>query len=193
MRGTCPKPVGTPACSPGVEGRPPWLRECAYRRDRYQVGLPLLRQALGHLEATLERAAPGARGTVAYLAFRTRLYIGHLETVGHLLGAHLAYDEAFRAKQQGDGARFSRLLDGFEKGYGQGLALARRTTAALAEGSGNETDRYLLFRYSVLWLRPLEAFAAFVGNVCRFHRGEPYWDRVDWSAIEIARLPYENV
>jgi hypothetical protein len=182
-----------PDWDPGREELPPWLRECRYRRERYRIGLPLLGQALEHLATACDRATPGARATVEYLSFRTGLYVAHLETILHLLDAHLAYDEAFRARYRADDTDFTRLLAAFEQHYRDALALARRTTSALADGSRTETDRYLLFRYSVLWLRPLEAFAAFVGNVVRFHQGQPYWDPVDWSATEIARLPFENV
>lgn len=173
--------------------RPAWLRESAYRRDRYGAGLGLLRRGLERLTAARPMTAPGAAAALEYLTFRTRLYIGHLETIRLLLGSYLAYDEAFRARHRGDQDAFHRLLADFGTRYSQALGLARETTAALATGSTSGTDRYLLFRYGVLWLRPLEAFAAFVSNVVRFHRGEPYWEKVDWSATEIARLPFENV
>lgn len=182
-----------PAWRSSDEELPAWLRESVYRRDRYGIGLVLLRQALAHLKAARGLTASGSRGALEYLIFRTRLYVDHLETVRFLLGSYLAYDEAFRARHRRDWEAFGRLLVEFGTQYGKALALARATTRQLAEGGGCGTDRYLLFRYSVLWLRPMEAFAAFVRNVTAFHRGEPYWERVDWTATEIARLPFENV
>ena len=173
--------------------RPAWLRESAYRRERYAHGLVLLRQADEQLRVAQGPCAAGARPRLEYLRFRTGLYVDHLETIRLLLASYLAYDTAFRSRRGGDQAAFAAQLGEFGDQFAAALRLARATTAALAAGSRSATDRYLLFRYSVLWLRPLEAFAVFVGNVLAFHRGAPYWSRVDWAATEIARLPYENV
>jgi hypothetical protein len=172
---------------------PAWLRESAYRRERYAQGLVLLRQAHEQLEVARRQCAAGAAPRLAYLAFRTGLYIDHLETIRLLLASYLAYDAAFRLRRGGDEEAFADRLRAFADDFAAALRLARATTRALAAGSGSATDRYLLFRYSVLWLRPLEAFAVFVGNITAFHRGAPYWAHVDWAATEIARLPYENV
>lgn len=172
---------------------PAWLRESAYRQQRYTEGLPRLEEALALMEAARAWTAPGALPELAYLIRRTHLYLAHLQTILHLLGANLAYDRAFRARAAGEGSTFAAELGRFAAGHRAALDLARRTTSELAAGAHCGTDRYLLFRYSVLWLRPLEAFAAFVRNVVGFHRGQPYWEAVDWPALGLQRLPYENV
>lgn len=172
---------------------PAWLRESEYRRQRYTAGLPRLEEALALMATARPLAAPGALAELDYLIRRTRLYLAHLKTILCLLDANLAYDRAFRHRAEGHAADFESELARFAAGHGAALDLARRTTADLAAGAHCGTDKYLLFRYSVLWLRPLEAFAAFVRNLVHFHRGEPYWEPVDWPALSVQRLPYENV
>jgi hypothetical protein len=172
---------------------PAWLRESAYRQQRYSEGLPRLEEALSLLEVARPLTAPGALAELDYLIRRTRLYLAHLQTILCLLDANLAYDRAFRARTGGQSAPFAAELERFAAGHRAALELARRTTGELAAGARCGTDQYLLFRYSVLWLRPLEAFASFVRNVVHFHRGLPYWEPVDWPALGLQRLPYENV
>ena len=127
-----------------------------------------------------------------YLIRRTRLYLAHLHTILCLLNANLAYDRAFRARAAGQAAAFTQDLEQFADGHAAALDRARRTTAELAAGANCGTDQYLLFRYSVLWLRPLEAFAALVRNMANFHRRQPYWEPVDWPALSLERLPFET-
>ena len=69
---------------------PAWLRESAYRRQRYAAGLPLLKEALARMEEAHPLTAPGALAELDYLIRRTRLYLAHLQTILCLLDANLA-------------------------------------------------------------------------------------------------------
>ena len=41
---------------------------------------------------------PGARHELDYMIYKTRTFIGHLESITEMLAGYLAYDAAFRAQ-----------------------------------------------------------------------------------------------
>jgi hypothetical protein len=170
------------------EGASPWIESCSYRRDRFAEGIVQLKQGLGYLEQARGEVSAGARGELAYVVYKTRSYASHLETIRSLLGFYLAYDQAFRAKLRGDTKRLMQELDASEFHYAQARDLARETTRMVAENSADPTEDYILFRYNVRFLNPIDEFGKFVRNLVNYHHGLPYWERVDWEIIAPTRF-----
>jgi hypothetical protein len=58
---------------------------------------------------------------------------------------------------------------------------ARRVAEKEAEFIDHPADLALLFVINSEILTATEEFAKFIGNVVRFHHGEPYWEEVRWD------------
>jgi hypothetical protein len=165
----------------------PWIQDCIYRRERFGQGLELLRQGLAYLEQGRANVLPGARRELEYVIFKTRSYISHLETVRALLAFHIAFDQAFRAKLGFDDKRMLDRFEAAEFDYAQAVDLARATARMVADNADDPTEEYILFRYNVRYLNPIQEFQKFVKNVVNYHHGQPYWELVDWYTIAPVR------
>ena len=67
--------------------------------------------------------------------------------------------------------------------FGRAVEMARTTTRVIDDCIDDPTERQILFRYNVRFLRPIMEFRKFIGNVANYYRGRPYWEKVNWSII----------
>ena len=161
----------------------PWMSDCTYRRNRYAEGIVMLLEALDYLRDATPKVLPGARHELEYLIYKIESYVSHVETIRAMLAAYIAYDEAFRAKQRGDTRRMLEEFDACEFHFIQAGNLARATAQQVAENVDHPNEAYVLFRYNVRFILPIEEFNKFIRNVVNFHHGQPYWEPVNWGVI----------
>ena len=163
----------------------PWIEECRYRRQRFARGVQNLERALVHLRQARESVSAGAQSELEYVMFKTANYTSHLQTIHALLGGFIAYDGAFRAQKRGDEKTMQNQFSECEFLFSQARYLARKTARQLANSKFVEdpTEEYILFRYNVRFVRPLEEFSKFIRNMANFHHGQPYWEEVNREVI----------
>ena len=103
-------------------------------------------------------------------------YISHLQTIRAFLGGFIAYDAAFRAKQKKDEKQMLDQFDMCEFLFSETRDQVLKTVKQLAASAFVEdpTEKYLLFRYNVRFVLPIEQFGKFIKNVVNFHHGQPW-------------------
>jgi hypothetical protein len=161
----------------------PWISECHYRSNRFEEGLHLLAKATRLFRQSREAVFRGSRAELEYLIYKSESYTSHMETVRALLSFYIAYDRTFRARNSGDEKGMLAALDDAEADYSRARQLAAQTTRMVASNADDPTEWYILFRYNVRFLQPIEEFALFVRNIANFHNGRPYWQPVNWYRI----------
>ncbi len=180
-----------PAAGNSFDGVAPWLwRLGPWAHRSMQPG-----KSLSPSEESLRRrlssgqVSPGAQHELEYLIFKTETYISHLQTIRAFLGGFIAYDAAFRAKQKKDEKQMLDQFDMCEFLFSETRDQVLKTVKQLAASAFVEdpTEKYLLFRYNVRFVLPIEQFGKFIKNVVNFHHGQPYWERVDWGLIAPCR------
>ncbi|MCI0621816.1 MAG: hypothetical protein L0387_09120, partial [Acidobacteria bacterium] len=163
----------------------PYIEECAYRSDRMRQAIGNLGRALALLEQSRAQVLPGAREELEYLVFKTETYILHLRMTAAMLDSFISYDEAFRAKGRGDEQGMLGGLERSEFLFTQARRLAQETAGQIAKRTTDPTELYILFRYNVRFILPLEEFSKFLRNVVNFHHGQPYWEKVNWDIVAL--------
>ena len=63
------------------------------------------------------------------------------------------------------------------------VSRAKPPTEFVRREADDPTEEYILFRYNVRYLNPIEEFQKFVKNVVNYHHGQPYWEPVNWYTI----------
>jgi hypothetical protein len=160
-----------------------WVQAHRYKLDLFAGALTLLRRAEAEMDSERNTILPGALDEFDYLIRKTRNFAKHLEAVRYLLAGYLAYDEAFRLKQAGNSVDFRNALVEAEVQFQQARRRAEEAAAELVRLANDPSEKYILFRYNVRFLRPIEEFCRFVRNIVTFHHGGPYWDHVNWDVI----------
>ena len=155
------------------------------RGRRRDESVERLNKGLAYLREARPRVLPGAREELHYLIFKTESYISHLEAIRFLLAGFIAYDRAFWAKLN---RREKEMVDQFNRCqffFSRARDQAQETAAQISNSRFVEdpTEKYILFRYNVRFLLPLEEFSKFIKNVVNFHHGQPYWEKVNWDVI----------
>jgi len=167
-----------PAAGNSFDGVAPWSRRLdPWARRSMQPAKSLLPS-----EESLRRrlssgqVSPGAQHELEYLIFKTETYISHLQTIRAFLGGFIAYDAAFRAKQKKDEKQMLDQFDMCEFLFSETRDQVLKTVKQLAASAFVEdpTEKYLLFRYNVRFVLPIEQFGKFIKNVVNFHHGQPW-------------------
>lgn len=153
--------------------------------ERFAGGVARLLAAQELLESARPLVVPGARHELEYLIYKTDCFRLHLDTLRALARGFTAYDAAFRARYAGETATTLARFDDCEFAFDQCLALAEQTARRVASLIDDPTEKHILFRYNVRMVLPLREFRVFIGNVVNFHRGQPYWQPVNWDIIAI--------
>jgi hypothetical protein len=161
----------------------PWIQDCNDRRSRYLHSIEMLRESLDYLQCARKETLPGAQKELEYLMFRVESYTSHLQMICALLSFYIAYDNAFRAKYRHDFENMLGQFDVCESQFSQVRELVRKTALQVAGGACHPNDVYILFRYNVRLVLPINEFSKVVANVVNFHRGRPYWEKVNWDVI----------
>jgi hypothetical protein len=133
-------------------------RDLAAWRDGFADGTARLREALGHLERARPAVLPGSRHELEYVIFKTESYILHLETIRALLDGCIAYGKTVSAKQEGQGEDALRRLEQCRASFTSARELSLRTAQLLAARAEDPDEEYILFRYNMYFVRPIEAF-----------------------------------
>ena len=97
----------------------------------------------------------------------------------------MAYDAAFRAKLGGNNDEMTAHLDDCEYYLNRSCTLAAHTAEHVASLIDDPTERHILFRYNVRIVLPFREFRKFIANVVNYHRGQPYWQPVQWEVIDM--------
>ena len=150
-----------------------------------QQGIQNLERVLALLEQARSTVPSGAKEELEYLVFKTETYILHLQMTRSLLESFVAYDKAFRAKKQGNEQQMQDYLESSESLFTEARRLARETAEQIAKRTTDPTELYILFRYNVRFILPLEEFSKFLKNVVNFHHGQPYWEKVNWDIVAL--------
>jgi len=149
--------------------------------EKFAKSMGVLQKALAQMRAAETKIPVGARGEWAYLVGKTEQFIMHLESSQSLLMGLLAYAGAFQKRSEEQ--RFLEGLTSAEAHFSHSHSRANAVAQKLAEMADDPTERYMLFRYNVRYLRPIEEFHKFVKNVVNFYYGQPYWGEVNWDII----------
>lgn len=168
------------------EGDSEYIRRCRFRLNRFLEAIgryETCRQLLQH--ARLEILA-GAGHELEYLIYKTDCFILHLKTLCALMQGHLAYDAAFCALRKMNREEALARFEECAGHYRRTVVLVMDTTARMATGIDDPTERHILFRYNVRFLLPIREFYKFIRNVVNYHKGQPYWELVNWDVIDPA-------
>jgi hypothetical protein len=162
---------------------PIWVQANRYKHKLFGGGVGRLHDALAWLAQARDTVPAGSRHEWEYLDGKTRQFISHLESLRALLAGFLSYAEAFDKKNQEERQRLLDALSRSEAAFGEARRRARATASMLASLIDDPSEQYILFRYNVRYLRPIEEFSRFIGNVVNYHNGQPYWERIEWDVI----------
>ncbi len=157
-----------------------------YREGRFAESVSRLQAALDLLLSARQLVPAGARHELDYLINKTECFILHLDTLRALMQGLMAFDAAFRAKLGGRPDEMMARLNECEYHFDQCCALAAQTAERVATFIDDPTERHILFRYNVRIVLPFREFRKFIANVVNFHRGQPYWQRVQWDVIDMS-------
>ena len=175
-----------PGCWDVHEAAPARLMQLMhYREGRFAGSVTTLQAVLELLTNARSLVLPGAREELEYLIYKTACFILHLNTLRALMQGFMAYDAAFRAKAAGRTDDMLARLDDCEYFFEQSCALAAQTAERVASLIDDPTERHILFRYNVRIVLPFREFRKFIANVVNFHRGQPYWQKVNWDVIDM--------
>ena len=129
---------------------------CVRWREGLTESIRRLEQALAHLRQAHSNVLPGAQHELEYVIFKTESYISHLQSICAMLDGYVAYDAVVRSKLKGDRAEMVKRFDEFRRAFGEALELARKTARQQAANAQEPTETYILFRYNVRFVLPIE-------------------------------------
>jgi len=164
---------------------PFWIQAIMYKHSLFGRSIELLKRSLVYFYQAEKQILPGSRQEWEYLVGKTAQFILHLETIRSILAAFISYHKSFRAGAQDQKRQMLDQLGQCEFLFSQAREQARETARQLAASKfiKDPTEKYILFRYNVRFLLPIEEFCKFIKNVVNFHHGQPYWEKVDWDVI----------
>jgi len=159
------------------------VQASSYKHNLFGETIHLLSKSIDHLLEGESKIASGSRNEWEYLVGKTEQFILHLESVRTLLAGYFEYDKAFQARSK-DEKDFLNQLEASESLFYQARNRSRAAATKIAAKIDDPTEKYILFRYNVRFVRPLEEFCIFIKNVVNFHHGQLYWERVNWDVIQ---------
>jgi len=167
----------------GAERAEDHFSRIRYRLQRFTESVCKLNRIRDLLENARFLVLPGSRGELEYVIVKTEAFILHMRACCALMQGLLAYEAAYAAKRAGQSDDMQRLFDACEAFFAEAHALTVATTRKSASLIDHESERFILFRYNVRQLLPIREFQKFVRNVLNYHRGQPYWEPVNWDVI----------
>ncbi|MBC8871392.1 MAG: hypothetical protein H8E44_18355 [Planctomycetes bacterium] len=129
---------------------------CVRWREGLTESIKRLEQALAHLRQAQPDVLPGAQHELKYVIFKTESYISHLQSICAMLDGCVAYNAVVQSKLRGDRTEMVKQFDRFRGAFGEALDLARQTARQQAANAQEPTETYILFRYNVRFVLPIE-------------------------------------
>lgn len=172
----------------GADGARDHFSRIRYRVRRFTESIDRLNRIRDLLENARFLVGPGARGELEYVIVKTEAFILHLRADCALMQGLLAYESAYAAKRDGRSDEMQRHFDACESLFAEAHALTVETARRSASLIDHPSERFILFRYNVRQLLPIREFQKFIKNVVNYHRGQPYWEPVDWNVISPRNL-----
>ncbi|MCI0625641.1 MAG: hypothetical protein L0387_29025 [Acidobacteria bacterium] len=163
---------------------PLWVQANRYKHNLFGETIDLLMNSIDHLLQGESKILTGSKNEWEYIVGKTRQLVLHLETIRTLLAGYLAYDKAFQSRRSGDEKGFADQLQLAESLFYQARDRSRTTANHIALNIDDPSEKYILFRYNVRFVLPIEEFCKFIRNVVNFHHGQPYWEKVNWDVIQ---------
>lgn len=127
------------------------------KRDGFVTAIVRLQDALGHLKQAEGKVLPGAKHELEYVIFKTESYILHLQTIMAIQEGGVAYNRVVKEKTEGNTEEALKWCDPCQASFLKARGLARKTAELLAANVEDPDEKYILFRYNVYVLAPIEA------------------------------------
>ncbi|MAE62917.1 MAG: hypothetical protein CMJ18_01485 [Phycisphaeraceae bacterium] len=147
---------------------------CRDRADAYDQAIDHLGAAQQHMDAARSRVSEKGRGTLEYLAGKTRAYRTHLETLVLVNRAATAYAEAFINRADDERALAAALAKA-ERMFDATCSSAEQTARHAAEIVDHPSDLAILFLANIWDVAQTARLRDIIRRVCNYHHGRPYW------------------
>ena len=133
-------------------------------RSGFVAAIARLQGALGHLKQAKDNVLPGARHELEYVIFKTESYILHLQTILAIQGGGIAYNRAIKEKMRGNREKALKWYDPCRSSFLKARELAHKTAELLAAKVEDPDEKYILFRYNVYVLAPIDGLCEAVSR-----------------------------